>query len=96
MSIFFYVEHLSFQELIKTLQPKYKMPIDETIIHYIKYKNAEYIQVRPYLDDFIKELSQFYEIIIFTASYQNYADLAINGIDPENKIEFRLYRQHND
>ena len=78
--------------------PKYKytlvLDLDETIVHYIKYKNSEYIQVRPYLDDFIKELSQFYEIIIFTASFKSYADLAINGIDPEKKIKYRLYRQH--
>ena len=78
--------------------PKYKytlvLDLDETIIHYIQYNKSEYIQVRPYLDDFIKELSQFYEIIIFTASYQHYADLAINGIDLEKKIKYRLYRQH--
>jgi len=78
--------------------PKYKytlvLDLDETVVHYIKYKNSEYIQVRPYLDDFIKELSQFYEIIIFTASFKSYADLAINGIDPEKKIKYRLYRQH--
>ena len=91
-------ENKPISPFLEKKSPKYKytlvLDLDETIIHYIKYKNAEYIQVRPYLDDFIKELSQFYEIIIFTASYQNYADLAINGIDPENKIEFRLYRQH--
>ena len=78
--------------------PKYKyslvLDLDETIVHYIKYKNSEYVQVRPYLDDFIKELSDYYEIIIFTASYQNYADLAINGIDIDKRIKYRLYRQH--
>ena len=78
--------------------PKYKytliLDLDETIVHYIKYKKSEYIQVRPFLDEFIKELSNLYEIIIFTASYQHYADLAINGIDPEKKIKYRLYRQH--
>ena len=80
------------------INPKYKytlvLDLDETIVHYIKYKKAEYVQVRPYLDDFIKELSQFYEIVIFTASYQHYADLAIDGIDPGKKIKYRLYRQH--
>ena len=78
--------------------PKYKytlvLDLDETIIHYIQYNKSEYIQVRPYLDDFIKELSQFYELVIFTASYQHYADLVINGIDLEKKIKYRLYRQH--
>jgi len=38
MSIFFYVEHLSFQELIKTLQPEYKKPIDKNIIEEINKK----------------------------------------------------------
>ena len=79
-------------------EPKYKysliLDLDETIVHYIKYKNSEYVQVRPYLDDFIKELSDYYEIIIFTASYQNYADLAINGFDIDKRIKYRLYRQH--
>ena len=79
-------------------EPKYKysliLDLDETIVHYIKFKNSEYVQVRPYLDDFIKELSDYYEIIIFTASYQNYADLAINGIDIDKRIKYRLYRQH--
>ena len=78
--------------------PKYKytlvLDLDETIIHYIKYKKSEYIQVRPYLDDFIQELSHFYEIVIFTSSNQSYADLAINGIDTEKRIKYRLYRQH--
>ena len=38
MSIFFYVEHLSFNELIKTLQPEYKKDIDEKVIQEIKNK----------------------------------------------------------
>ena len=36
MSIFFYVEHLSFKELSQTLQPEYKKPIDEKIMTEIK------------------------------------------------------------
>ena len=38
MSIFFYVEHLSFNELITTLQPEYKKDIDEKVIQEIKIK----------------------------------------------------------
>ena len=79
-------------------EPKYKysliLDLDETIVHYVKYRNSEYVQVRPGLEDFIKELSKYYEIIIFTASYQNYADLAINGFDIDKNIKYRLYRQH--
>ena len=36
MSIFFYVEHLSFKELSQTLQPEYQKPIDENISKEIK------------------------------------------------------------
>ena len=79
-------------------EPKYKysliLDLDETLVHYIKCNNSEYVQVRPGSEDFIKELSKYYEIIIFTASYQSYADLAINGIDKEKNIKYRLYRQH--
>ena len=38
MDIFFYAEHLSFQELIKTLQPEYKKEIDKKVIEDIKKK----------------------------------------------------------
>ena len=40
MGIFFYVEHLSFKELSKTLQPEYKKEIDQKIAETIK-KNLE-------------------------------------------------------
>jgi len=37
----------------------------------------------------------FYEIAIFTAADQEYADLIIDKIDPEKKyFQHRLYRQH--
>ena len=38
MSIYFYVEHLSFNELIKLLKPDYKKLIDEKVIKEIKTK----------------------------------------------------------
>jgi hypothetical protein len=38
MDIFLYAEHLSFQELIKTLQPEYKKEIDKKVIEDIKKK----------------------------------------------------------
>ena len=40
MSIFFYIEHLSFQELIKTLNLEYKKDIDEIILKDIKNKSS--------------------------------------------------------
>ena len=83
---------------LKPINPKYKytlvLDLDETLIHYKPIENIEYIQIRPGAEDFIKELSDFYEIIIFTASLKRYADLVIKGIDIDNKISGRLYREH--
>ena len=83
---------------LKPINPKYKytlvLDLDETLIHYKPIENIEYIQIRPGAEDFIKELSEFYEIIIFTASLKRYADLVIKGIDIDNKISGRLYREH--
>lgn len=39
-------------------------------------------------------MSQYYEIVIFTAAMQDYADWVIDQIDPEGYIKYRLYRQH--
>ena len=43
----------------------------------------------------LQEVSKLYEVIVFTASCQNYADPILDYIDPEGKwIQRRLYRQH--
>lgn len=40
-------------------------------------------------------MSRNWEIVIFTASHQEYADAILNEIDPNNEIiQHRLYRQH--
>ncbi len=53
------------------------------------------VTLRPYLKQCLEHLSQFYEMAIFTAAEQEYADLIIDQIDPENKLfRHRLYRQH--
>ena len=53
------------------------------------------INIRPFLTEFLENMSKKYEIIIFTASTQYYADAIINHIDPENKyISYVLTRKH--
>lgn len=39
-------------------------------------------------------MAKYYEIVIFTAALQEYADQVVDQIDPGNKIKYRLYRQH--
>ena len=51
--------------------------------------------MRPYLDMALDFLGKFYEICVFTAGTQDYADAALDFIDPDRKIiKHRLYRQH--
>eukprot|EP00826_Nyctotherus_ovalis_P007401 TRINITY_DN11841_c0_g2_i1.p1 TRINITY_DN11841_c0_g2~~TRINITY_DN11841_c0_g2_i1.p1 ORF type:complete len:123 (+),score=12.77 TRINITY_DN11841_c0_g2_i1:491-859(+) len=39
-------------------------------------------------------MSQYYELVVFTAGLQEYADWVLNEIDPSNCIAHRLFRQH--
>ena len=49
--------------------------------------------LRPYLFDFLNYVSQFFEIIVFTASEKNYADAILNYIEKDRKyFSKRLYR----
>lgn len=43
---------------------------------------------------FLKTLSQHYELVIFTAADQGYADEILDKLDTEGLITHRLYRQH--
>ena len=83
---------------LKPIDPKYKytlvLDLDETLVFYQPNKELAHIQIRPGAEDFIKQLSEYYEIIIFSSSLQTYADIVIDGIDTENKISSRLYSQH--
>jgi len=53
------------------------------------------IKMRPFLDMALDFLAKYYEICVFTAGTQDYADAALDFIDPERQIiKHRLYRQH--
>ena len=74
------------------------LDLDETIIHFkINEHNGNegILQVRPGIQEFLSTLGQYYEIVIFTAATQDYADLLIEGLE-ENTFyfDYKLYRQH--
>ena len=70
------------------------LDLDETLVHYKHEKKGGQLLLRPFLDFFLEKMSFYYEIIIFTAGVQNYADQIINLIDKKKIIEHRLYRRH--
>jgi len=39
-------------------------------------------------------MAKYYELVIFTAALQDYADRVIDEIDKKKNVKYRLYRQH--
>ena len=71
------------------------LDIDETISHSMKLSCGYYFLLRPGAIDFLNELSNYYEIDIFTSSLKLYADFIIDKIDACGKlISYRLYKNH--
>ena len=53
-----------------------------------------YVLKRPFVDEFLKELADLYEIIIFTASISEYANPLLDLLDKQKCIKYRLFREH--
>lgn len=76
--------------------------LDETLIHYPEEHlkdldskvNVDHVKVRPHAYEFLEQMSAYFEMIIFTAASQSYADPIIDFIDPKGLVKHRLYRQH--
>lgn len=71
------------------------LDLDETLVHCQDVGNGSMVNFRPFLEEFLEDMVQYYKIVIFTAAAQDYADIVLNDIDP-NGIIFakRFYRQH--
>jgi RNA polymerase II subunit A small phosphatase-like protein len=53
-----------------------------------------YVLKRPGVDEFLLRMSQFYELVIFTASLDKYANPLLDLLDKQKTISGRLYREH--
>ncbi|ORY12259.1 NLI interacting factor-like phosphatase-domain-containing protein [Clohesyomyces aquaticus] len=54
-----------------------------------------YVHKRPHCDEFLKKVCKWYNLIVFTASVQEYADPVIDWLEIERKyFAGRYYRQH--
>ena len=74
------------------------LDLDETMIHFKMNPNNEEsgtIQIRPYLYNFLDIIKNYYELVVFTAATQEYADPIIDAIEQNKKyFDYRLYRIH--
>lgn len=54
-----------------------------------------YVHKRPHCDDFLRKVSKWYRLVVFTASVQEYADPVIDWLESERSFfAARYYRQH--
>ena len=47
---------------------------------------------RPFVDEFLEKMNKYYNLIIFTASVQEYADPLLDQLDKNKYIKLRYYR----
>ena len=70
------------------------LDLDETLVHFFEDNYEAYVKVRMGAEQFITVLSQYCEIVIFTASTKYYCDIVIDGLDCKNLIDCKLYREY--
>ena len=71
------------------------MDLDETLVHFLEERNT--VLVRPFAVEFLAQMSDSFEVVIFTAGTKEYADWALAHLSDnaaQNFIDHRLYRDH--
>ena len=53
------------------------------------------VNYRPYLDYFLKEVSKFYNLVLYTASYREYAEKILNKIDSKSEYIQNVLAREN-
>mmetsp|Transcript_22822 Transcript_22822/g.17270 ORF Transcript_22822/g.17270 Transcript_22822/m.17270 type:complete len:83 (+) Transcript_22822:1010-1258(+) len=71
--------------------------MEESFSYTVDYNEEYYMDVsvvlRPHLMDVLEYLSNSYELVIFTASEQKYAEPILNHLDPTGELfSAKLYR----
>ena len=86
------------------------LDLDETLVHssFVPFEKNDivlnvnfdgfmykiYVLVRPGAEFFIRNISKYYELIIFTASLSNYASPLLDILDKGENIKYRLFREN--
>lgn len=78
-----------------TMEPRPDATYDMSISVHIDHLPVRfYVKKRPYLDVFLRNVSLWFEVIVFTASLAAYADPLLDRIDHLHVIQKRYYREH--
>ena len=99
------INNAAYNNLIKPILPpidknKYKYSIaielDETLVHYCEENDNYYAKVRFGSENFLKDISKFFEIIVVSTSGKEYSNIIIDNINKGDKcyVVHRLYTEN--
>jgi TFIIF-interacting CTD phosphatase-like protein len=60
-----------FLPLVASKQYTLVLDLDETLVHYVEEEDNAFIQIRPGCEQFIDEMANYFELVIFTAAMQD-------------------------
>lgn len=85
------------------------LDLDETLVHssFKPIANADfiipveiedqvhqvYVLKRPFVDEFMKRVGEWFEVVVFTASLAKYADPVLDLLDKHHVVRHRLFRE---
>lgn len=68
--------------------PDFIVPVEiEDQVHKV------YVLKRPYVDKFLQEMGNHFEVVVFTASLSKYADPVLDLLDIHKVVKYRLFRE---
>lgn len=90
-------------------RPLLVLDMDETLLHASRTADDEealrftlqgtgldvFVKFRPHLGTFLSECALRFEVVVFTASVREYANVLLDHIDPHGEhVHHRLFREH--
>lgn len=71
------------------------LDLDETLVHYAEEAPGRGLfHKRPHAAQFLRDMAEHFEVVVFTAAMQDYADFILDHLDGGGWISHRLYREH--
>ncbi|XP_041086638.1 CTD small phosphatase-like protein 2-A [Polyodon spathula] len=64
------------------------------LTHFQDQQYEVYMNMRPYVQEFLERMSKVYEIFVYTSAKKEYADEILDLVDPQKKlVRHRLYQE---
>lgn len=64
------------------------------LTHFQDQQYKVYLNMRPYVQEFLERMSKVYEIFVYTSAKKEYADEILDLVDPQKKlVRHRLYQE---